>query len=86
MQIANLAGYVVGPSGVNWLKSEFLARGGKLTLYTFFFTLLELSMQLLVLMESGFCTGLPVLGGMFLSFYVATKVSDKSRLNYSVDL
>ncbi|KAJ8748612.1 hypothetical protein K2173_007602 [Erythroxylum novogranatense] len=45
LMVANLVGYVIGPSGVNWLISKFLSRDG-----------------------------LPVLGGMFLSFYVGTKI------------
>ncbi|GAY59033.1 hypothetical protein CUMW_191480 [Citrus unshiu] len=45
LMIANLVGYVIGPSGVNWLMSQFLTR-----------------------------EGLPVLGGMFLTFYVGTKL------------
>jgi len=28
LQIANLAGYVIGPSGINWMVSSFLKREG----------------------------------------------------------
>ncbi|CAA7055034.1 unnamed protein product [Microthlaspi erraticum] len=45
LMIANLAGYVIGPSGINWLVSSFLTR-----------------------------EGIPVLGGVFFSFYVGTKL------------
>ncbi|XP_050223423.1 membrane-bound O-acyltransferase gup1 isoform X2 [Mercurialis annua] len=45
LMVANLVGYVIGPSGINWLVSQFLTR-----------------------------KGLPVLGGMFITFYVGTKL------------
>ncbi|KAH7571231.1 hypothetical protein JRO89_XS04G0003400 [Xanthoceras sorbifolium] len=45
LMIANLVGYVVGPSGINWLISRFPTR-----------------------------EGLPVLSGMFITFYVGTKL------------
>ncbi|KAM4118700.1 hypothetical protein ACJW30_03G001300 [Castanea mollissima] len=45
LMIANLVGYVIGPSGINWLVSQFLQK-----------------------------EGLPVLGGMFVTFYVGTKL------------
>ncbi|XP_059648355.1 membrane-bound O-acyltransferase gup1 isoform X2 [Cornus florida] len=45
LMVANLVGYVIGPSGLNWLISQFLRE-----------------------------EGLPTLGGMFLSFYVGTKL------------
>ncbi|KAF5735684.1 putative membrane-bound O-acyltransferase C24H6.01c [Tripterygium wilfordii] len=45
LMVANLVGYVIGPSGIDWLISQFLKRDG-----------------------------LPVLGGMFISFYVGTKL------------
>ncbi|XP_044480806.1 membrane-bound O-acyltransferase gup1-like [Mangifera indica] len=45
LMIANLVGYVIGPSGLNWLMSQFLTR-----------------------------EGLPVLVGMFITFYVGTKL------------
>ncbi|XP_010415032.1 PREDICTED: putative membrane-bound O-acyltransferase C24H6.01c [Camelina sativa] len=45
LMIANLAGYVIGPSGINWLVSSFLKR-----------------------------EGVPVLGGVFFSLYVGTKL------------
>ncbi|KAK7838378.1 putative membrane-bound o-acyltransferase c24h6.01c [Quercus suber] len=44
LMVANLVGYVIGPSGINWLVSQFLQK-----------------------------EGLPVLGGMFVTFYVGTK-------------
>jgi hypothetical protein len=28
MQVANLVGYVIGPSGFNWLFAQFLSRQG----------------------------------------------------------
>ncbi|XP_048225768.1 membrane-bound O-acyltransferase gup1 isoform X2 [Ricinus communis] len=45
LMVANLVGYVIGPSGINWLISQFLTR-----------------------------KGLPVFGGMFITFYVGTKL------------
>ncbi|KAF3964701.1 hypothetical protein CMV_011048 [Castanea mollissima] len=45
LMVANLVGYVIGPSGINWLVSQFLQK-----------------------------EGLPVLGGMFVTFYVGTKL------------
>ncbi|KAK1570656.1 hypothetical protein Q3G72_005317 [Acer saccharum] len=45
LMIANLVGYVIGPSGFNWLISRFPTR-----------------------------EGLPVLSGMFITFYVGTKL------------
>uniref|UniRef100_A0A7N0U831 Membrane-bound O-acyltransferase C24H6.01c n=1 Tax=Kalanchoe fedtschenkoi TaxID=63787 RepID=A0A7N0U831_KALFE len=45
LMVANLVGYVIGPSGMNWLVSRFLNQ-----------------------------EGLPVLGGMLLTFYVGTKL------------
>ncbi|KAA8545329.1 hypothetical protein F0562_020113 [Nyssa sinensis] len=45
LMVANLVGYVIGPSGLNWLVSRFLQE-----------------------------EGLPTLGGMFVSFYVGTKL------------
>ncbi|KAJ8434417.1 hypothetical protein Cgig2_002619 [Carnegiea gigantea] len=45
LQIANLVGFVVGPSGINFLISSFLHK-----------------------------EGLPVLGGMFFTFYLGTKL------------
>ncbi|KAJ6694377.1 hypothetical protein OIU85_005097 [Salix viminalis] len=45
LMVANLVGYVIGPSGINWLFSQFLSR-----------------------------QGLPVMGGMFITFYVGTKL------------
>ncbi|XP_065852797.1 membrane-bound O-acyltransferase gup1 [Euphorbia lathyris] len=45
LMVANLVGFVIGPSGINWLISHFLTR-----------------------------KGLPVLGGMFITFYVGTKL------------
>ncbi|KAK1324737.1 hypothetical protein QJS10_CPA01g02023 [Acorus calamus] len=44
LMVANLVGYVIGPSGINWLISRLLHKDG-----------------------------LPVLGGIFTSFYVGTK-------------
>ncbi|XP_052204254.1 membrane-bound O-acyltransferase gup1 isoform X2 [Diospyros lotus] len=45
LMVANLVGYVIGPSGMNWLVSRFLQK-----------------------------EGLPTLGGMFVTFYVGTKL------------
>ncbi|XP_021899295.1 putative membrane-bound O-acyltransferase C24H6.01c isoform X1 [Carica papaya] len=45
LMVANLVGYVIGPSGINWLISQFLSK-----------------------------EGLPILGGMLISFYVGTKL------------
>ncbi|ONK61807.1 uncharacterized protein A4U43_C08F33780 [Asparagus officinalis] len=45
LMVANLVGYVIGPSGINWLVSRLLHK-----------------------------EGLPVLGGIFASFYVGTKL------------
>ncbi|PIA26967.1 hypothetical protein AQUCO_08400021v1 [Aquilegia coerulea] len=45
LMVANLVGYVIGPSGINWLISRFLRK-----------------------------EGLPILGGMFTTFYVGTKL------------
>ncbi|KAF8391744.1 hypothetical protein HHK36_021978 [Tetracentron sinense] len=45
LMVANLVGYVIGPSGINWLISRFLQKDG-----------------------------LPILGGMFTTFYVGTKL------------
>lgn len=45
LMVANLVGFVVGPSGINWLLSSFLNK-----------------------------EGLPVLGGMLMTFYVGTKI------------
>uniref|UniRef100_A0A166DVZ5 Membrane-bound O-acyltransferase C24H6.01c n=1 Tax=Daucus carota subsp. sativus TaxID=79200 RepID=A0A166DVZ5_DAUCS len=45
LMVANLIGFVIGPSGINWLSSVFFKR-----------------------------EGLPVLGGLFLTFYVGTKL------------
>ncbi|KAK9087548.1 hypothetical protein Syun_029942 [Stephania yunnanensis] len=44
-KVANLVGYVIGPSGINWFITRFLQKDG-----------------------------LPVLGGMFTTFYVGTKL------------
>lgn len=43
--VANLVGYVMGPSGINWLISQFLSK-----------------------------EGLPILGGIVLTFYIGTKL------------
>ncbi|OWM90799.1 putative membrane-bound O-acyltransferase C24H6.01c isoform X1 [Punica granatum] len=45
LMVANLVGFVIGPSGINWLISRFLGR-----------------------------EGLPVLLGLFVTFYVGTKL------------
>ncbi|GMP39739.1 hypothetical protein CsSME_00010453 [Camellia sinensis var. sinensis] len=45
LMVVNLVGYVIGPSGMNWLISRFLRK-----------------------------EGLPTLGGMFVTFYVGTKL------------
>lgn len=45
LMVANLVGYVIGSSGINWLFSQFLSR-----------------------------QGLPVMCGMFITFYVGTKL------------
>ncbi|XP_019191131.1 PREDICTED: putative membrane-bound O-acyltransferase C24H6.01c isoform X1 [Ipomoea nil] len=45
LMVANLVGFVIGPSGINWLTSAFLQK-----------------------------EGLPVLFGMFVTFYVGTKL------------
>lgn len=45
LMVANLVGYVIGPSGINWFISQFLQK-----------------------------EGLPILGGMFITFYVGTKL------------
>ncbi|GAB4829635.1 hypothetical protein Ancab_019298 [Ancistrocladus abbreviatus] len=45
LMVANLVGFVIGPSGINWLISRFLHK-----------------------------EGLPVLGGMFFTFYLGTKL------------
>lgn len=45
LMVANLVGYVIGPSGINWLISRLLQKDG-----------------------------LPVLGGIFTTFYVGTKL------------
>ncbi|GAU11498.1 hypothetical protein TSUD_344880, partial [Trifolium subterraneum] len=45
LMVANLVGFVVGPSGINWLLSSFLRK-----------------------------EGLPVLGGLLMTFYVGTKI------------
>ncbi|XP_034689606.1 putative membrane-bound O-acyltransferase C24H6.01c isoform X2 [Vitis riparia] len=45
LMVANLVGYVIGPSGINWFISRFLQK-----------------------------EGLPILGGMFVTFYVGTKL------------
>ncbi|XP_068658953.1 membrane-bound O-acyltransferase gup1 isoform X2 [Aristolochia californica] len=45
LMVANLVGYVIGPSGLHWLSSKLLQR-----------------------------EGLPVLAGIFLTFYVGTKL------------
>ncbi|KAL5194761.1 putative membrane-bound O-acyltransferase [Glycine soja] len=45
LMVANLVGFVVGPTGINWLLSSFLNNNG-----------------------------LPVLGGMLMTFYVGTKI------------
>ncbi|XP_019231314.1 PREDICTED: glycerol uptake protein 1 isoform X2 [Nicotiana attenuata] len=45
LMVANLVGFVIGPSGINWFLSRFLQK-----------------------------EGLPTLGGMFITFYVGTKL------------
>ncbi|XP_027108088.1 membrane-bound O-acyltransferase gup1-like [Coffea arabica] len=45
LMVANLVGFVIGPSGINWLISGFLHK-----------------------------EGLPTFGGMFISFYIGTKL------------
>ncbi|KAJ8557278.1 hypothetical protein K7X08_002903 [Anisodus acutangulus] len=45
LMVANLVGFVIGSSGINWLLSKFLQK-----------------------------EGLPTLGGMFITFYVGTKL------------
>ncbi|CAJ2631646.1 unnamed protein product [Trifolium pratense] len=45
LMVANLVGFVIGPSGINWLLSSFLRK-----------------------------EGLPVLGGLLMTFYVGTKI------------
>ncbi|GAU14815.1 hypothetical protein TSUD_50270 [Trifolium subterraneum] len=45
LMVANLVGFVVGPSSINWLLSSFLCK-----------------------------EGLPVLGGLLMTFYVGTKI------------
>ncbi|KAJ4845363.1 hypothetical protein Tsubulata_050280 [Turnera subulata] len=48
LMVANLVGYVIGPSGINWLISQFLT-----------------------------IEGLPVLGGLFVTFYIGTKGAER---------
>ncbi|KAL3515833.1 hypothetical protein ACH5RR_022735 [Cinchona calisaya] len=45
LMVANLVGFVIGPSGINWLISGFLRK-----------------------------EGLPIVGGMFIIFYIGTKL------------
>ncbi|KAE9615383.1 putative membrane bound O-acyl transferase, MBOAT [Lupinus albus] len=45
LMVANLVGFVIGPSGINWLLSSFINK-----------------------------EGLPVLGGLLMTFYVGTKL------------
>ena len=78
VQVANLVGYVVGLSRMNWLISHFLQKEGMPkahTLYLNFLVCLDKS-------KDGpnakfYHTGLSVLAGMFLTFYVGTKVMEK---------
>ncbi|XP_047250706.1 membrane-bound O-acyltransferase gup1 isoform X3 [Capsicum annuum] len=59
LMVANLVGFVIGSSGINWLLYKFLQK-----------------------------EGLPTLGGMFITFYVGTKVtpdiSNDLVLNFSM--
>ncbi|KAJ7973973.1 MBOAT (membrane bound O-acyl transferase) family protein [Quillaja saponaria] len=60
LMVANLVGFVIGPSGIKWLASGFLQK-----------------------------EGLPILAGMFLSFYVGTKlmflIEDVKQSDASLD-
>lgn len=69
--MANLVGYVIGPSGMNWLIFQFLQKEGSCSYLLPLFgetNILETNMLFM------FFLGLPTLGGMFLTFYVGTKV------------
>lgn len=78
LQVANLVGYVIGPSGINWLVSQFLQKEGMPKSHN----LIWFYLGFLVCFDKGryganakfFYAGLPVLGGMFVTFYVGTKV------------
>ncbi|KAL5989464.1 hypothetical protein ACLOJK_010356 [Asimina triloba] len=52
LMVANLVGYVIGPSGINWLISRLRQKDG-----------------------------LPVVGGIFMTFYVGTKSTAAARGN-----
>ncbi|EPS58937.1 hypothetical protein M569_15877, partial [Genlisea aurea] len=39
LMVANLVGFVIGPSGINWLISGFLHQGGIVTVCGVFFSL-----------------------------------------------
>lgn len=75
VQVANLVGYVVGLSSINWLISHFLQKEGmpkSHILYPSFLVCLDKSRYRPN--AKFYHTGLSVLGGMFLTFYVGTKV------------
>lgn len=78
VQAANLVGYVVGLSSMNWLISHFLQKEGmpkSQTLYLSFLVCLDKSRHRPN--AKFYHTGLSVLAGMFLTFYVGTKVMER---------
>lgn len=71
LQMANLAGYVIGPSGLSLFVSSFLSKEGmKGQRFSFLVYVLCVNVYPLDIV------GLPVLGGVFFSFYVGTKVTN----------
>lgn len=69
--MANLAGYVIGPSGLSLFVSSFLSKEGmKGQRFSFLVYVLCVNVYPLDIV------GLPVLGGVFFSFYVGTKVTN----------
>ncbi|KAI3445500.1 hypothetical protein Pfo_002165 [Paulownia fortunei] len=67
LMVANLVGFVIGPSGINWLVSGFLQEEG------LFLLLLIIDNAAEQLHFTSFA-GLRTLGGLLISFYVGTKL------------
>ncbi|KAL6552313.1 hypothetical protein OROHE_007677 [Orobanche hederae] len=67
LMVANLVGFVIGPSGINWLVSVFFQREGLSIVPLMIDNAAEIS-------HFTSFAGLPILGGLLFSFYVGTNL------------
>lgn len=72
LQVANLVGFVIGPSGISWLKSVFLQAEGFSFLLFFFAN--HYTYYYRELTKSPYFSGLPTLFVLLVTFYIGTKV------------